>query len=132
MTDGEANQPYGSGNCSYAVTQADQVKAMDVVVVTIAYRLQGVDCEGTRATTILADMASDPAAGSSTADDGGDGSGGLPGGCETQASIDSENADGDMFFCAPEPGQLPAVFEKASTAILAELSTRTFLLKPPG
>lgn len=132
MTDGEANQPYGGGNCNYAVTNANQVKATGVIVVTIAYRLQGVDCEGTRATTILADMASDPVAGSPTADDGGDGPGGQPGGCETQASIDSENADGDLFFCAPEPGQLATVFNQASRAILIQFSQQTILVRPPG
>lgn len=132
MTDGQANQPYSYGNCSYAVTNAGQVKGSGVAVVTIAYRLQGVDCEGTPATTILADMASDPASGPTTADDGGDGPGGLAGGCLTQTSIDSENADGDLFFCAPEPGQLSAVFTQASKAILAEFSERTILVKPPA
>ncbi|MEE8375763.1 MAG: hypothetical protein V3S26_05540 [Acidimicrobiia bacterium] len=101
-------------------------------VVTIAYRLQGVTCEGVPATTILADMASDPASGTVSSDDGGDGSGGLPGGCATQASIDSENADGDLFFCAPEPGQLSTVFTQASKAILAEFSDRTILVRPPA
>lgn len=132
MTDGEANQPYNSGNCNYALTGANQAKSGGAAVVTIAYRLQGVDCEGTPATTILAQMASDPISGPATADDGGDGPGGLAGGCLTQASIDSENADGDLFFCAPEPGQLSAVFTEASKAILAEFSDTTVLVRPPS
>ena len=132
MTDGEANGPNSNGNCNYAVNQASQVKGTGVIVVTIAYRLQGVDCEGVPATTVLATMASDSAFGPATEDDGGDGVGGLPGGCETQASINGENNDGDLFFCAPEPGQLSAVFAQASDAILAELSERTILVKPPG
>ena len=87
MTDGEANQPTSSGNpCTYAQTRAQQVKSAGVIVVTIAYRLQGVDCSGTPATTVLANMASDPESGVSTVDDGGDGSGGLPGGCDYVAS----------------------------------------------
>jgi hypothetical protein len=132
MTDGEANKPYSNGNCNYAKTKAAEVKSAGVIVVTIAYRLQGVDCEGTPATTVLADMASDPATGPATADDGGDGPGGLPGGCENAPEIASENADGDLFFCAPEPGQLSAVFSSASDAIQAMFSDRTILIKPPA
>lgn len=132
MTDGEANEPYGSGNCDYAKAKAAEVKSQGVIVVTIAYRLQGVSCEGTPATTVLADMASDPHTGIPTADDGGDGPGGLPGGCVNAPEIASENADGDLFFCAPEPGQLSAVFSSASTSILAEFSDHTILVRPPA
>jgi hypothetical protein len=132
MTDGEANKPYSNGNCNYAKTKASEVKSAGVIVVTIAYRLQGVDCEGTPATTVLADMASDPQSGPPTADDGGDGPGGLPGGCENAPEIASENADGDLFFCAPSPGQLSAVFSSASASILAEFSDRTILIRPPA
>ena len=107
-------------------------KAADVVVVTIAYRLQGVDCGNDLATRVLADMASDPADGPATADDGGDGPGGLPGGCEDTAAIASENADGDLFFCAPEPGQLSAVFTSALDAILIQFANKTSLVRPPS
>lgn len=137
MTDGEANKPNYSGNCNYAKSKASEVKSNGVIVVTIAYRLEGVDCEGTPATQVLADMASDPQSGPATADDGGDGPGGLPGGCDPSvpngaAAIASENADGDLFFCAPEPGQLSAVFTSASDSILAEFSDRTVLIRPPS
>jgi hypothetical protein len=137
MTDGEANEPFASGNCNYALTEASEVKATGIIVVTIAYRLQGVSCEGTAATTILANMASDPESGVPTLDDGGDGSGGLPGGCNPDVpngpqSITSENADGDLFFCAPEPGLLSQVFRRASSAILAQFAEKTILVKPPA
>ena len=132
MTDGEANQPVGSSSCGYASTKAEQVKVTGVIVVTIAYRLQGVSCGGLPATTVLANMASDPQSGILTADDGGDGPGGLAGGCLTADSIASENADGDLFFCAPEPGQLAAVFTSASSSILAEFSESTVLIRPPS
>jgi len=134
MTDGEANQPYGSNsvNCDYAKTKATQVKQSGVVVVTIAYRLQGVNCGSDLATAVLADMASDPQNASPTSDDGGDGPGGLPGGCNTAASIDSENADGDHFLCAPDPSQLSEIFIAASKTILAEFSVRTVLIRPPS
>jgi hypothetical protein len=132
MTDGEANQPTSSGNpCSYAQTRAQQVKSAGVIVVTIAYRLQGVDCGTALATTVLANMASDPESGVATLDDGGDGPGGIPGGCETAQSVNGENADSDLFFCAPDPGLLSSVFSKASAAILAQFSERTILVKPP-
>lgn len=131
MTDGEANR--GTGNpCLHAKNQATQVKAAGTVVVTIAYRLQGVNCGIEPATTVLADMASDPQNGPVTADDGGDGAGGLPGGCESAAAIASENADGDHFLCTPEPGQLAAIFAEAASTILAEFSDRTILVRPPS
>lgn len=130
MTDGEANRPTGSGSCDYAALKAESVKANNVAIVTIAYRLQGVDCGGTPATTVLANMASDSDV--TTADDGGDGPGGLPGGCLTAASIASENADGDLFFCAPDAGLLSSVFASASEGILAVFSENTSLIRPAG
>lgn len=125
MTDGEANQPSSVSNpCDYAESRAQSVKSSGVIVVTIAYRLQGVDCGGTLATTVLANMASDPESGVATADDHG--------GCVDNSSVAAENSDGDLFFCAPEPGLLSSVFSQASSAILAQFSERTILVKPPS
>ena len=124
MTDGEANEPFGSGNCDHAEQRAQSVKGSGVIVVTIAYRLQNVDCEGTPATTVLATMASDPESGVPTADDHG--------GCVSAASVTAENSDGDLFFCAPDPGLLSSVFSQASSAILAQFAERTILVKPPA
>jgi len=125
MTDGEANEPTGNNSCVYANQQASQVKNQDVIVVTIAYRLQGVRCgDNTLATTLLASMASDPEPGVETLDDHG--------GCDTTPEATAENADGDLFFCAPGPGLLSSVFSQASSAILAQFAERTILVKPPS
>lgn len=127
MTDGAANRPTSVGNpCAYAEQRAQALKSQDVIVVTIAYRLENVDCPGTttKATTVLANMASDPESGTPTADDHG--------GCVTPAQVSAENGDGDLFFCAPEPGLLSSVFSQASSAILAQFAERTILVKPPA
>jgi hypothetical protein len=47
-------------------------------------------------------------------DDGGDGPGGLGGGCDTSAEIASENADGDHFLCEPRGADLEPVFRAAA------------------
>ena len=126
MTDGEANIPTGGNPCDYAEQRAQTIKSAGVIVVTIAYRLEGVDCSGKLATTVLADMASDPESGVATADDHG--------GCDpdTPGSVADENADSDLFFCAPDPGLLSSVFSEASSAILAQFAERTILVKPPA
>ena len=131
MTDGEATRPNSSTACSYAMSQAQSVEDQDIAIVAIAYRLQGVNCGGQLATTVLAAMASDPPGGPATADDGGDGPGGLPGGCTTAASIAGENSDGDNFLCAPNENELATVFISATTAILADLDSRTQLVQIP-
>ena len=131
MTDGQATKPISSTACAYAKSQAQLVEDQDIAIVTIAYRLQGVDCNGEPATTVLAAMASDPLNGPATTDDGGDGAGGLPGGCNTTASIASENADGDNFLCAPDETQLSAVFLSATNALLSDLDDHTHLIKLP-
>jgi hypothetical protein len=148
MTDGEANGPNGSGSCDYALDQAQNVKNAGIVVVTIAYRLEGVQCGGRPATEVLADMASDPAEGPLTADDGGDGPGGNPGGCgggsagdddddDASATVSSgtgtaEHGDGDHFFCAPDPADLLPVFDAASKTVLAAFEAQTRLVRLPG
>lgn len=131
MTDGKATKPDSSTACAYAKSQAQLVENQDISIVTIAYRLQGVNCGGEPATTVLAAMASDPPNGPATADDGGDGPGGLPGGCTTASSIASENADGDNFLCAPDETELATVFVSATTTILADLDDKTHLIKLP-
>ncbi|HLF42352.1 MAG TPA: VWA domain-containing protein [Acidimicrobiia bacterium] len=132
MTDGAANQPTSSGSpCDWAESRAQQVKSAGVIVVTIAYRLEGVDCEGKLATAVLANMASDPESGVPTLDDGGDGPGGVPDGCASPQSVAGENSDGDLFFCAPDPSLLSSVFRQASAAILAQFAERTILVRPP-
>ena len=99
MTDGEPNEnatrprpgsnrnassvPWGNTDlksaCTNAQTSASDAKA-NVMVITIAYDVSGVRCGGASdplVTTRLAAMAGPVA----SADDGGDGAGGIPGGC---------------------------------------------------
>jgi hypothetical protein len=132
MTDGAANEPSGSSSCAYAKAQAQLVEQADITIITIAFRLQGVSCGSELATAVLADMASDPLIGPASADDGGDGPGGLPGGCSSPASVAGENTDGDHFLCAPNAGQLTEVFIAASTALTSDLGDRTRLVRLPS
>ncbi len=131
MTDGEANQPTGSP-CTHAKTQAANLEALDITIITVAYRLEGVTCGGELATDVLAQMASDPVSGPLTLDDGGDGPGGLPGGCNGAAEVASENLDGDHFLCAPNAAQLTDVFIAATQALTADLGNKVRLVRVPS
>ena len=135
MTDGEPNEnatrprpgsnrnassvPWGNTDlksaCTNAQTSASDAKA-NVMVITIAYDVSGVHCGGASdplVTTRLAAMAGPVV----SADDGGDGAGGIPGGCPTAAAVASENADGDFFFCAAQPSDLASIFQAAVVTI---------------
>ena len=131
MTDGEANEPYRStsANCDYGADQATAAKAADILVVTIAYRLERTNCGGVTASSLLASMASEESAGVPSRDDGGDGAGGHAGRCLTNASAASENADDDYFFCTPRADDLESVFQAAVSSI--GLEGIKFIL-PPG
>ena len=109
MTDGEANEPFGDNaqNCSYAQQRADAAKSAGIIMVTIAYRLQNVNCGPTPATTRLANMASSSPGGPSLDDSGGQGNGG----CNNQTEVDGENSDGDFFFCTPNPDDLSPILQ---------------------
>ena len=135
MTDGEPNEdervlrpgnnrnsalPWGDSDtrtaCDNALTAANDAKTKDVMVITIAYDVSTTRCGGSSdplVTTRLAAMAGPTA----SADDGGDGAGGLPGGCGTQAAITKENGDGDFFFCAAQPSDLSAIFVQAAVVV---------------
>ncbi len=131
MTDGEANRPSGSP-CTHAKTQAANLEALDITIITVAYRLEGVTCGGELATDVLAQMASDPVSGPLTLDDGGDGPGGLPGGCVNAPEIASENADGDHFLCAPDGPELVAVFVAAVEALTSDFGNKVRLVRVPS
>ncbi len=127
MTDGEPNEsvnpgggyPYSSnGNvaCNNLRNEAATAKAAGILVVTIAFRLEGVRCEGggsAAVTDVLAAVASPRADGTPSLDDGG----GAGSGCDTAAKVDGENTDGDFFFCTPDPSQLEPIFQTAASQI---------------
>jgi Putative Flp pilus-assembly TadE/G-like len=133
MTDGEPNEnqtrsrpgtnrntaaPWGNTNgtsaCNNALTAASDAKNADVVMVTIAYDVSGTRCNGGSGTLVTERLAA-MAGPQPSADDGGDGPNGLPGGCSPSRAdaIASENADGDFFFCAAQPSELASLFETA-------------------
>lgn len=129
MSDGEPTLPKANGStgdtvgklkqdCHYARSRAADARALGAQIVTIAYRLQGVGthCNHmTRATELLADMASPTADGAPTLDDGASpGNDAFRGGCDDALEIADENGDGDNFFCAPSPSQLGEVFIQAA------------------
>jgi hypothetical protein len=130
MTDGEPNEdtdpdgssgtyPYSSNGataCTNAKNEATTAKNNGILVVTIAFRLDNVRCDGSGTafvTATLAAMASPRSNGSPSADDGG----GAGPGCNTTAEIDGENADGDFFFCTPTAAQLEPIFRTAASQI---------------
>lgn len=136
MTDGEPNEssspgggyPY-SGNgitaCANAVNEAATAKTNGILVVTIAFRLQNVRCEGSGSPYVtgrLAAMASPRSDGTASLDDGG----GAGAGCNTTAKVDGENSDGDFFFCTPTPEALAPIFQTAASSIVQ--STRLIRL----
>jgi hypothetical protein len=126
MTDGAANEPFGGDenhNCSYASDQAQYAKDHGIIVVTIAYRLQGVRC-GTGpdvlATTRLANMASRVSIDIPTVDQTG---------CDNNpGDADVENTDGDLFFCTPSSADLRAIFQTA----VENVNTSIRFIKLPG
>lgn len=131
LTDGEANESLAGAPCPQAKIEAQVTEDAGISIVAIAYRLQGVSCGSEPATTTLATMATNPGGGVVTADDGGDGPGGTPGGCLDAASAALENADGDHLFCSPDAADLLAVFDAASQALLNDLDTHTKLVRIP-
>ncbi len=137
MTDGEPNEdtnpgggyPYssnGSTACNNAVNEAATAKSSNILVVTIAFRLENVRCDGGSTplvTTKLAAMASPRADGTPSLDDGG----GLGSGCNNAARVIGENGDGDNFFCTPDAASLSPIFQTAAAAIV----TGTRLVRLP-
>jgi hypothetical protein len=137
MTDGEPNEstdpggsyPYSSNGdtaCNNAVSEANAAKSADILVVTIAFRLEGVRCNGSgspHVTTKLAAMASPRENGTASLDDGG----GAGAGCNTAAEVSGENADGDFFFCTPDASSLTPIFQTAASTIV----TSTRLIRLP-
>ena len=136
MTDGEPNEdtspgdgsPYSSNGttaCNNAVSEASSAKSSGILVVTIAFRLEGVRCNGSGSALVterLAAMASPLPDGTPSKDDGG----GVGPGCDTTAEQNGENADGDFFFCTPTPSALAPIFQTAASAIVQ--STRLIRL----
>ena len=136
MTDGEPNEdtnpgggyPYSSNGttaCNNAVNEAATAKSAGILVVTIAFRLDNVRCNGSGSALVterLATMASPRPDGTASRDDGG----GAGAGCNTTAEVDGENADGDYFFCTPTPSALAPIFQSAASSIVQ--STRLIRL----
>ncbi len=128
MTDGEPNEgtnpgggyPWSSNGataCNNAVNEATTAKNAGILVVTIAFRLQDVRCNGGTTALVterLATMASPRPDGTPSRDDGG----GAGAGCNTTAEVNGENADGDFFFCTPTPSALAPIFQTAASAIV--------------
>jgi hypothetical protein len=134
MTDGE---PYerpgdpGSGYqwsdegetaCNNAVEEGEKARAAGITVVTIGYRLEGVNCRsyngggGSFVTQKLAAMS-----GTMTA------AGVDETGCNDSAEQALENGDNDLFFCAATRSSLERVFR----TVAVQLGGGTRLIKLP-
>lgn len=119
FADGEANQPRFNQPCHYANTRASNAKAADVVVFTLAYGASGSRCQydtsaspfgpppsgGDWATTFLAAMASEELPGVASDDN-------APGSCDITANPQTENTDGDFYFCEGRGSDLEATFKR--------------------
>jgi hypothetical protein len=129
MTDGEPNEstdpgggaPFSSNGetaCTNAVNEAASAKSSGIIVITIAFRLENVHCNGgstgSLVTTKLAAMASPTSTGPSLDDGGGAGAG-----CNSPAKVSGENSDGDYFFCTPTAAQLTPIFQTAASAVVS-------------
>jgi hypothetical protein len=137
MTDGEPNEstdpgggyPYSSNGttaCDNAVTEAASAKSASILVITIAFRLENVRCNGSGSSLVtdrLAAMASPRADGTPSLDDGG----GVGAGCNLPAEVAGENADGDFFFCTPQASDLSPIFQTAAASVV----TSTRLIRLP-
>lgn len=141
-TDGEPNEsdvgtaPYGSTNgdtaCNNANTEATNAKGSGVLVVTVAFRLQGTRCDGgtvapsPTVTSTLAAMATADSDGVPSADDGG----GAGADCDTAAKVNGENADGDFFFCtssSPSPADMEFIYQQ----VAGQVDTSIKLIRLP-
>jgi hypothetical protein len=119
FADGEANQPRFNQPCNYANTRATTAKGADVLVFTLAYGAGGARCGfdttgspfgpppsgGDYATTFLAAMASEELPGVASDDN-------APGSCDTTADPQTENTDGDFYFCEGRGSDLEATFRR--------------------
>jgi hypothetical protein len=122
LGDGEANQPEPGNPCQLAVSEAAAAKGADTTIFSLAYGAGEPSGGGTGedprctsdgsgsyvnalATSMFADVASDPLNGSTTDDD--------PGGCHP-----NENFDGDMYFCESRGEDLEDVFRQIAIATL--------------
>ena len=108
MTDGQANQPSGLLPCNYANTQASIGKTAGIDIFTLGFGIEDLRCDeplspyhNVLATELLADMATN------STDESG---------CDNLTEANTENADGDNFFCQPKSGDLDPVFKAVATA----------------
>ena len=102
-----------NGPCDYAVQEAAVAKAADIEIFSLGYGLSGENCgdeapgspwDNLPVTQVLAAMATD------SIDETG---------CDTQAEVDQENADGDHFMCEVASGGLTAIFQAAAEILAA-------------
>ncbi len=105
------------GPCDYAAKQAAAAKTLDppIEIFTIGYGIENMDCDSSsgelssspyynqRATTLLADMATD------SLDDHNH--------CRYASDIAAENADGDNFLCEAQGSDLEPIFRAAAEAL---------------
>lgn len=110
LTSGDVGNRNGSTGCSNLTSVADAAKAKygdKLLIITIGFgdaATAKCGTSGTNVRDVLADAASDTAAGASDAES-----------CDTQASQDTENGDGDYFFCSTKGSDLASIFATAIT-----------------
>ncbi len=110
-----STEPGGGSNGNTACARfrdvATRAKAAGILVVTVAYNLGTLECDGdnksgnsSRVTAVLAEAASPDASGNPSDADNA---------CATVAQRTVENTDGDHFYCAASGDNLASLFTSA-------------------
>ncbi|WP_110206576.1 TadE/TadG family type IV pilus assembly protein [Nocardioides daejeonensis] len=113
-----SGEPGGGSNgntaCSRFLDVATRAKAAGILVVTVAYNLGTLECDGDkrsgnarRVTAVLAEAASVDSTGAASDADNA---------CTTVALRAAENSDGDHFYCAASGDDMASLFTSAISA----------------
>jgi hypothetical protein len=99
--------PNGEKACENLVKVADNAKAEDILVITVAFNLTTQRCGGSSGPTVTGTLAAAASADKTGAASDADTD------CASSASRAAENADGDFFFCAASGDDMSSLFVTA-------------------
>ncbi|MFD1504487.1 hypothetical protein FE374_05415 [Georgenia yuyongxinii] len=118
---GDIGTSNGAAACNNFTSVATNTKAAGILIVTVAFgdAISANCASGMPVRNVLAAAASpDPDGNPSDADNN----------CSDAAKRDTENGDGDFFFCAADGDELGSIF----AAAVSQLNPHTRLLRLPG
>lgn len=123
-TDGQPNEKYTNGSipltgtalpgnpngqtaCNNLLGVADEAKAQDILVITVAYNLTTQRCAGSSGPTVTGTLAASASPDQNGVPSDADNT------CATSTQRNIENADGDHFFCAASGDDMSSLFVRA-------------------